>query len=484
MKILKNKWILITLSVVLLQAIGYFVWLRIQEEPTRYVRKNYFSAEAKKDVEALEKALKIMRNKNCNDPLSWYYQGAIHWIPDTINNNKLCESYHTYLDKKIAWDNCTHSPSGKEKLHFLVWHRLYIYHFEKIVRRLSGHKDFALPYWGYTNSNPKDKYLHPTFRNPSSSLWESCRFDSINNGHPISGEIERALDLTKLNDYTTYQMYCKNINNAPHGAIHDYIGHGNEPDGKRFNNTITGTITEDGLMGWVPTAGFDPIFWMHHSNIDRIWQQWTNSKNGQMVTIEELKSIPWDYVFFDEHGKKVVYTMEDVMKILYTMDYDFDDTPVMKNENQLLAQASFKQVIGESVEKISINSQITDAITINVKKQPLKSSFNAKTKVLIQVSFTKRPKGVYEVYLNRNKNILPYPSIPNFVGYMTFFGSDHEMISKDCGGGCCKETTKSGRTLVTFEYEINKAESYNFSFYKHNGKHVGDMIVEKIQIMQ
>jgi hypothetical protein len=58
------------------------------------------------------------------------------------------------------------------------------------------------------------------------------------------------------------------------------------------------------------------------------------------------------------------------------------------------------------------------------------------------------------------------------------------MISKDCGGGCCKETTKSGRTLVTFEYEINKAESYNFSFYKHNGKHVGDMIVEKIQIMQ
>lgn len=484
MKILKNKWFLITISVLVLQAIGYLVWLNLQEEPTRYVRKNYFSAEAKKDVEALEKALKIMREKDCDDPLSWYYQGAIHWIPDTINNNKLCESYHTYLDKKVAWDNCTHSPSGKEKLHFLVWHRLYIYHFEKIVRKLSGYKQFALPYWGYTNSNKQDKYLHPSFRNPASSLWESARFDSINNGQAISGEIERALDLTKLNSYTSYQMYCKNINNAPHGAIHDYIGHGNDPEGKKFQNVITGTITEDGLMGWVPTAGFDPIFWMHHSNIDRIWQQWTNSKNGQMVTLEELKSIPWDYVFFDENGNKVVYTMEDVIKILYTMDYDFDDTPVSENEKSQLVKGNLSQVIAQSDEKISINSQITDAITIKPLKQLLKSGSNSKAKILLQVSFSKRPKGVYEVYVNLNKNVSPHPSLPSFAGYMTFFGADHEMTAKDCGGGCCKETTKDGRTLITFEYEVNASQSYSFSFYKHNGKHVGDMIVEKIKIMQ
>jgi hypothetical protein len=484
MKILKNKWFLITISVLVLQAIGYLVWLNLQEEPTRYIRKNYFSAEAKKDVEALEKALKIMREKDCDDPLSWYYQGAIHWIPDTINNNKLCESYHTYLDKKVAWDNCTHSPSGKEKLHFLVWHRLYIYHFEKIVRKLSGYKQFALPYWGYTNSNKQDKYLHPSFRNPASSLWESARFDSINNGQAISGEIERALDLTKLNSYTSYQMYCKNINNAPHGAIHDYIGHGNDPEGKKFQNVITGTITEDGLMGWVPTAGFDPIFWMHHSNIDRIWQQWTNSKNGQMVTLEELKSIPWDYVFFDENGNKVVYTMEDVIKILYTMDYDFDDTPVSENEKSQLVKGNLSQVIAQSDEKISINSQITDAITIKPLKQLLKSGSNSKAKILLQVSFSKRPKGVYEVYVNLNKNVSPHPSLPSFAGYMTFFGADHEMTAKDCGGGCCKETTKDGRTLITFEYEVNASQSYSFSFYKHNGKHVGDMIVEKIQIMQ
>ena len=237
-------------------------------------------------------------------------------------------------------------------------------------------------------------------------------------------------------------------------------------------------------MGWVPTAGFDPIFWMHHSNIDRIWQQWTNSKNGQMVTLEELKSIPWDYVFFDENGNKVVYTMEDVIKILYTMDYDFDDTPVSENEKSQLLKGNLSQVIAQSDKKISINSQITDAITIKPLKQLLKSGSNSKAKILLQVSFSKRPKGVYEVYVNLNKNVSPHPSLPSFAGYMTFFGADHEMTAKDCGGGCCKETTKDGRTLITFEYEVNASQSYSFSFYKHNGKHVGDMIVEKIQIMQ
>ena len=66
----------------------------------RWVRKNIHSVEAKKDVEALNKALQIMRSKNCSDPTSWYYQGAMHWIPDTIINNHLCDSYHT--TKKLS----------------------------------------------------------------------------------------------------------------------------------------------------------------------------------------------------------------------------------------------------------------------------------------------------------------------------------------------------------------------------------------------
>jgi len=451
----------------------------VSQVEKRYVRKNIHSIEAKKDVDAMMKAMEIMRKMPCDNPLSWYYQSAIHWVPDSISNNPLCESYHTFTDKKIAWDNCTHSPSSKEKIHFLVWHRLYIYHFEKIIRKLSGYPEFALPYWAYTNNSTKDKSLHPAFRTTASSLYEACRFDSLNLGFPMQGEVERSLDLTKLMSYTRFDMFSNVIDAAPHGAIHDYVGHGNDTTEKRFNNPITGTITPDGLMGSVRTAGFDPVFWTHHSNIDRIWQQWTNSENGKLITLEELKSVPWDYVFFDEHGKKVVYTPEQIIGIIYDLDYDFDDTKVKsKKENQILSAITS---IGISKKvNISVSGKRTD-FTIDMPQQTLNKS-QKKVLCRVTVSFTKKPRGVYEVYANLPKGIIPHPSIPSFGGFMTFFGSDHQMKEEGCDGGCCRKTTKSGRTTMSFEFEINKAQSYSISVYKHNGMHTSDLVIESINI--
>ena len=33
-------------------------------------------------------------------------------------------------------------------------------------------------------------------------------------------------------------------------------------------------------MGIVPVAGADPVFYMHHANIDRLWQCWIKKKRG------------------------------------------------------------------------------------------------------------------------------------------------------------------------------------------------------------
>jgi tyrosinase len=34
-------------------------------------------------------------------------------------------------------------------------------------------------------------------------------------------------------------------------------------------------------MGGIPTAPTDPVFWMHHAEIDRIWAAWQPSHPGQ-----------------------------------------------------------------------------------------------------------------------------------------------------------------------------------------------------------
>jgi len=484
---MNRKTILLAVVALIIIVTGgvLFSYFSYSDEDVRFVRKNANSVEAQSDIEAMNKALSIMRERGCSDPTSWYYQGAIHWIPDSIGKNPLCESYSTVADLKEAWDNCTHSPSGKEKIHFLVWHRLYIWHFEKLVRKLSGKKDFALPYWGYTNNNTADKMMPKVFRTQGSSLYEACRFNDLNNGYPISGEIERALDLTKLMSYTDYHTFCMNINAAPHGAMHDYIGAGNDTTGTlQFNNPITGTITNTGLMGWVPTAGFDPIFWLHHSNIDRIWQQWTNSPNGKMITLEELKSVDWPYVFFDENGKKVEYTMEEVIKIIYDMDYDFDDTKVQrKSEKPTLAQSSNVRTIAVISNNVKLNKGVTN---FNVDR--LLTSSDAKTfgrvNMELSVSFNKVPRGIYEVYMNVPAGEVLHPSSKYFVGFMNFFGFDSKTQGESCREGCCTPLNPSGRPYTNFYYELSKESlngEYNVTIYKHNQVN-SDMVIDEIKI--
>lgn len=449
----------------------------MKSQEKRYVRKNIHSKEAQNDVQALNKALKIMREKDCSDPLSWYYQGAIHWVPDTISNNVLCESYSNVSQLKDGWDNCTHSPSGQEELHFLLWHRLYIHHFEKIVRKLSGYDDFALPYWAYTNNDIENKRLQELFRDPSSSLFEVARYDSLNMGYPVSGEIARSLDLTKLLKYESYEMFCKNIDAAPHGAMHDYIGAGNDTSTvPRFQNKITRGLTSTGLMGWVPTAAFDPVFWTHHSNIDRIWQQWSNSPNGKAVTMEILKDAPWSYVFFDENGKKVEYTVEQALDLAYSLDYDFDDTKVRKPEN-----ASSQKVKSSKLLSFAPKAKLKghhSKIFVGSKK------VNKGNTVTINVSFSKAPRGSYEVYLNNTKEH-PHPSDESFLGFMTFFGSDHKMAGETCEKGCCTKLNGDGRNNKTFKFQVTShisSEDLTIDVIKFNKKVHSDFVIEKIEI--
>lgn len=430
------------------------------KEQVVYVRHEIHSEAAQPHVQALNVALDSMRKMDCNNPLSWYYQGAMHWVPDSIQTNPLCPSYRTIADLKPAWDNCTHSHEGLEKLHFLVWHRMYIWHFEKIVRKLSGYNEFALPYWGYTDNQ---LVLQDTFRDSTSALFESARFDSLNAGFPLDGEILRAIDTQSLMRYTTFQEFSNHINAAPHGAMHDYIGHGNvDPDTTKKNvwNKITNSYGSEGLMGWVPTAGFDPVFWTHHSQIDRLWQQWSNSANGKAVTLEILKAHPWPYVFFNENGVAVKYTPEQVIDIIYNLDYKFDDTDVRVpevNELQLVrTTAPLTEV--RFMEPIMVNDQITDAITITLDKVPAQ-----KVNVEFQLMYTNQPSGVYEVYLNQSS--APFSTTSeSFVGFISFFEAHRN----------------EGHSYFTFK--VNPMKEYNFVIYKHNGRTSGNLRVTGAKI--
>jgi hypothetical protein len=79
------------------------------------------------------------------------------------------------------------------------------------------------------------------------------------------------------------------IERQPHDLMHVAIG---------------GVIGPDsGLMSFVPTAAFDPVFWVHHTNIDRLWSHWETLDDREWGTVPSLDwfhSRPW--FFHDANG--------------------------------------------------------------------------------------------------------------------------------------------------------------------------------------
>lgn len=216
-------------------------------------------------------ALQARDKGNFADPRGWRH---------------LAETHGTDLEKSAwpagaRWNACEH-----QSWHFLPWHRVYLHHFERIVRdeivRLGGPPGWALPFWNYSDaSRPDVAKLPPAFLAPrtpdnvANPLAVSLRSDAIKRGDPMSARdvaVKAAMDQTTFTDRFMPGFGGRMapvgtheggpgmgvLEATPHGAVHIAVG-GRVPAG---------------LMSRFETAGQDPIFWLHHANIDRLWQVW------------------------------------------------------------------------------------------------------------------------------------------------------------------------------------------------------------------
>ena len=96
--------------------------------PKQGVRESISGMDADHPVlVAYSKAIEAMRKLKATDPLSWAFQANMHGAPEGDGKND-------------GWRWCMHGNWW-----FLPWHRGYVYHFEKIVRKMSDDDGFRLP---------------------------------------------------------------------------------------------------------------------------------------------------------------------------------------------------------------------------------------------------------------------------------------------------------------------------------------------------
>ncbi|KAL7900614.1 Monophenol monooxygenase [Trichoderma sp. SZMC 28014] len=101
-----------------------------------------------------------------------------------------------------------------------------------------------------------------------------------------------------------------------HNSVHNFIG---------GDNVVAGC----GHMSSVPVAAFDPIFWLHHCNIDRLLHLWQCiNPNNWFITANEASSEDGpktDLVpFHHSHDIKDFFNSNRVRNVDY-LNYTFDD---------------------------------------------------------------------------------------------------------------------------------------------------------------
>ena len=243
-----------------------------QTPKTRY---NALSAEGQAMVRKYAEGVRIMKNKSATDPCSWTFWWYTHAIPipkATAIQQVFGSAQSPARDlAERAWYTCQPHSAGQNTDNFLPWHRMYVYFLEQTVRAVLKDPSFTLPYWNYSPGRPTSQsgIMPASFRTPGdpafASLYVSNRNSGVNTGSPIDANNPGALSAASAMAETTYsphspkQGFCNNLDFGLHGNVHGLVGTGSN-------------------MGYVPTAAQDPIFWMHHCNIDRLWASW--NKNG------------------------------------------------------------------------------------------------------------------------------------------------------------------------------------------------------------
>lgn len=158
---------------------------------------------------------------------------------------------------------------------FFPWHREYLRRFEDELQAIDSSVD--LPYWDWTVENLNSA-------GTESLIWRDDFAGGPGdpgNGFRISGPFSgpewnltrRAFDIfqapggggniaTRMasNNYTTFRAI-----EGPHGGAHVWVG---------------------GNVGNASIAPMDPVFWLIHANVDRLWAEWTQQHQGDPAWVQ------------------------------------------------------------------------------------------------------------------------------------------------------------------------------------------------------
>jgi len=287
-----------------------------------YIRYNVNSPEGRVMLAKYAQAIEIMRTLPDYDTHSWTWWWNTHWIKgppaflwDYSMKKKaeviaaLPKEYQA--DAEAVWDGCQahpYNPSNPEQYqqwYFLPWHRLMLNEFEGVIREVLHDETFTLPYWNPVTGNDADLVLPAVFRAPGTTLYNGTRWPWVNGGERIDILYRDWLSLDALNE----DFYI----DSPTGS------HGFNPKLDTNPHFLT-HLAVGGDMADFATVGGDPLFYLHHANLDRIWESWNRLGHTNPTDPEYLNRT---FAYGDRSGKRVDLPVSAADRVTQ-LGYEYD----------------------------------------------------------------------------------------------------------------------------------------------------------------
>lgn len=292
------------------------------------VRKNVKALTLKERHEYVKAVLKLKKTPSPYTPGLSYYDQFVEWHRSLY----VCGPAPEMGTSETGGMDMDHQAMAHGGPLFLPWHRKYVQLFEDALREVSGNKDITVPYWDWTDEastaalfqddfmggdgDPNDGYavhggpfrkgqwavtIQPQGIVEQASCWPHLvrRFGSIPTASklPSAQEVQTAL-ATPVYDvapWDTTSDWTRSFRNNLEG-FRDPPGQNSMvcgPDGIMMVLPLNPPTLHNAVHGWVgglvgvtesqlpqfgtmvtATSPNDPVFFIHHANVDRLWAEW------------------------------------------------------------------------------------------------------------------------------------------------------------------------------------------------------------------
>lgn len=362
-----------------------------------------------------------------DDPIILTYAAAVRYLRLLPSGDR--RSWNNLTSIHMNW--CTH-----QNWYLLPWHREYLLALERIIQSLPMRavpraSEFSMPYWDWTR-NPRlpTAFTRRTLNDGSANpLLDRSR--RVGPNAVIPAELIGTAAMRSVYGAPTFETFASsrpagqnNTNSSwqrvtsaqgfleatPHNGVHNWIG----------GNMLT------------MASPRDPIFFLHHANIDRIWASW-NAHGNMNTSATAWLNFTFTQNFVQPNGVRYNRRVRDINMSTYS--YERLDPRVSKaSQSSAPARKSLTLPATNGGSRLS-STVMTQQINIP-KRHKWQST--AVLKILGITVPPQRVMNLVRVFVNHpGPNEDTPPDGPFFLGSLAFFtgsgriAGDASLVNSD-----------------------------------------------------